>query len=133
MSPSSPFTWQVKLYLIKMLCSLPNSSHHIWFSLFAFCGWAMTSIQLNQCFSKGRPDGSHFYMLFGMTRLQQDSEECVLTEGGAETLLYLLVIHMCPEGKSSELSELQWSIYERSCHFPLTLVLAPVDWNSLCL
>lgn len=47
-SPCSPSTRQVKLYLIKMLCSLPNSSHHIWFSLFVFCGWAMTSIQLNQ-------------------------------------------------------------------------------------
>lgn len=39
---------KVKLYLIKMLCSLPNSSPHIWFSLFVFCGWAMASMQLNQ-------------------------------------------------------------------------------------
>ncbi len=51
-SPCSPSTRQVKLYLIKMLCSLPNSSPHIWFSLFVFCGWATTSIQLNQCLFK---------------------------------------------------------------------------------
>lgn len=47
-SPCSPSTRQVKLYLIKMLCSLPNSSPHIWFPLFVFCGWAWTSTPLNQ-------------------------------------------------------------------------------------
>lgn len=43
---------QVKLYLIKMLCSLPNSSPHIWFPLFVFCGWARTSTPLNQSLLK---------------------------------------------------------------------------------
>lgn len=43
---------QVKLYLIKMLCSLPNSSPHIWFPLFMFCGWARTSTPLNQSLLK---------------------------------------------------------------------------------
>ena len=51
-SPCSPSTRQVKLYLIKMLCSLPYSSPHIWFSLFVFCGWATASIQLNQSLLK---------------------------------------------------------------------------------
>lgn len=51
-SPCSPSTRQVKLYLIKMLCSLPNSSPHIWFPLFVFCGWARTSTPLNQSLLK---------------------------------------------------------------------------------
>ena len=77
----------VKLYLIKMLCSLPNSYFHMWFSLGVFCGWALTSTLLNQCFLKQgrggcsgvegrgcrRPSGSHSYMLFGMTGLRRNS------------------------------------------------------------
>lgn len=89
-SPCSPSTRQVKQYLIKMLCSLPNSSLHIWFSLFVFRGWAATSTHSSISPSwKGGPYGSYFYMLFGMTRLQQDRWEL----GNTETLLRLLDSH----------------------------------------
>lgn len=121
--------------LIKMLCSLPNSSSHIWFSLFWFCGWAMTSIQLNQSFLKGRPYGSHFYMLFGMTRQQQ---ECVLTEGSTETLMFACYSHehaSVPRWRRHDLgfSRLQPTVYEPNCHFLLTFDLAPVDSSSFYL
>lgn len=41
-SPCTLSTRRVKLYLIKMLCSLPNSSPRIWFLLFVLRGWPAT-------------------------------------------------------------------------------------------
>lgn len=123
-SPCSPSTRQVKHYLIKMLCSLPNSSLHIWFSLFVFRGWAATSTHSSISPSwKGGPYGSHFYMLFGMTRLQQDRWEL----GNTETLLRLLDSHTHIGFPSRERErerhsgslELQQTVCEPNCQSPL--------------
>ena len=99
----------VKLYLIKMLCSLPNSYFHMWFSLRVFCGWALTSTLLNQCFLKqgwgcSRVEargsvGDHLghiltcclvWQGWGETRW-----ECVLNAGPCRNPDCLFVIPMC--------------------------------------
>lgn len=136
-SPCSPSTRQVKQYLIKMLCSLPNSSLHIWFSLFVFRGWAATSMHSSISPSwKGGPYGSHFYMLFGMTRVQQDRWEL----GNTETPLRLLVIHIFTLASAAgKEREALWVVGVTTDGLwtqpsvPITLVLAPVHSNHFCL
>lgn len=62
---------RVKLYLIKMLSSLPNSSPTYGSPyLYSVGGLWFPYSSISPSWT-GSPYGSHFYMLFGMTRLRQ--------------------------------------------------------------
>lgn len=94
-SPCSPSTRHVKLYLIKMLCSLPNSSPHIWFSLSVFCGWAMTSIQLNQALLKRETIWVTFLHVVWYDKAAAGPARNVSSQRATQkTLLCLLVIRI---------------------------------------
>lgn len=91
-SPCSPCTRQVKLYLIKMLCSLPYSSPHIWFSLFVFCGWATTSIQLNQSLLKRETIWVTFLHVVWYDKAAAGPERNVSSQRATQKLCYVCLL-----------------------------------------
>lgn len=107
-----------------MLCSLPNSSPRIWFLLFVLRGWPATfhaaqSVPLLRKKKGGRPYGSHFYMLFGMTRLQGQAR------AGPAQKSTSPFIRICSGKENERLSGLQQTACERCCQLPLALEVAP--------
>lgn len=79
--------------------------------------------------AEGGPYGSHFYMLFGMTRAAGPQEP-----GNAENVVTLACyahMHVGLPNRGEErgvsgFSELQQAVCETSCHFLLPLKVAPV-------
>lgn len=131
-SPCSPSTRQVKLYLIKMLCSLPNSSPHIWFSLFVFCGWATTSIQLNQSLLKRETIWVTFLHVVWYDKAAAGPARNVSRQRATQKLtVFACYSHMHISFPSQRkegfgFSESQQTVCEPNCHFPLPLEVAPV-------
>lgn len=136
MSPCSPSTRQVKFYLIKMLCSLPYSSPHIWFSLFVFCGWAMTSIQLNQSLMRRETIWVAFLHVVWYDKAAAGPARNVSRQRATQkhrcvSLLftYMHISFPSRRGEGFGFSALQQPVCEVNCHFPLALEVAPAHLN----
>lgn len=120
---------RVKLYLIKMLSSLPNSSPHIWFSLFVFRGWAMISIQLNQSLLNRQPIWVTFLHVVWYDKAAAAPVRNASSLRAAHRPLCLLVILICTWASWAWFLEFLPHVCEHNCHFPLTLEVAPVHLN----
>lgn len=117
-----------------MLCSLPNSSPHTWFSLFVFCGWAMTSIQLNQSLLKRETIWVTFLHVVWYDKAAAGM--CPHRGRCRNTVMFACYSHMrisSPRPRRGSLGFLdsQQSVCELNCHLPLLLGMAPVNLNHL--
>lgn len=119
-----------------MLCSLPNSSPHIWFSLFVFCGWAMTSIQLNQSLSKRETIWVTFLHVVWYDKAAAGPVRNVSSQRATQKRCYVCSLftyaYEPPEPESREgfgFLELQQTVCELNCRFTLLLEVAPVHLN----